>query len=74
MKVTWMLDALSCWDVDTAQVLFPSFINLTGTNICVYAKLFLGVAGYWVPSIPCQCIVAMVDVAHSFVLATYPSL
>ena len=27
-------------------VLFPSFISLTSTNICVYVKIFPGMVGY----------------------------
>ena len=51
-----------------ATVLFPSFINLTCTNIHIYVKVFPEVFEYWGPSIPCHYIVAVVDVAHHSVL------
>ena len=47
--------------------LFPSFINLISTNICVYDKSFPGVVWYLAPGILSWSTVAVVDVAPPFV-------
>ena len=45
-----------------ATVLFPYFIHITDTNVCVYVKMFPGVAVHCTTDTPCHCIVAVVDV------------
>ena len=57
-----------------ATVLFPSFFNLTGTNVSVYVKIIPHAVGYLAPGIPCHCVVAVIDVALPFVMIIYPSL
>ena len=56
-----------------APILSPSFTVLTGINVCVYVKLGSRLGQVLAPSVPCQCIMAMVDVAHPFVMTAYPS-
>ena len=64
---------MTCWLLEhvSTTILFPSFIELTGINVCMYVKVFCGVVGYWTSSIACQCVVAIVDVAYPFVMTTY---
>ena len=54
-------------------VLFTSFIKLSGTTISVYVQIIPGVVEYCVQGLPCQCIVAMVNVAHPFILTAHTS-
>ena len=60
--------------MDRATFLFPSFINLTENKIFMYVKIWPGEVEYAAPGIPCQCTVAMVDMAYPFVMTVYLSL